>query len=225
MVPDLRQFPLFASLTDSDAAALGRAIQVRRMPAGTRVFDQGEEAKGFYLVSEGAVKVFKLNAAGQEQVLHVTGAGHGFAEAAVFQGNRYPAHAETVEDSVLLFVERGALLAQLRHDPELSLRMLAGLSMKHHHLVRLVEDLTLRDARGRISRYLLGLIPARHGTDAPVTVRLPVSQTLLARLLGLTGETLSRVLKTLAKQGLIESEGRGLLRIRDVAALREVVDA
>ena len=225
MIPDLRQFALFAGLTDDEAERLQRAVHVRCMPAGTPVFGQDEEASGFYLVAEGAVKIFKLNPSGQEQVLHVTGRGQSFAEAAVFQGNRFPANAETVEDSVLVFVERGALLAQLRHDPELALRMLAGLSMKHHHLVRLVEDLTLRDARGRICRYLLGLVPPRQPDEGPVTVRLPVSQTLLARLLGLTGETLSRVLKGLGKQGIIEPQGRGLLCIHDASALREAVDA
>ena len=90
--------------------------------------------------------------------------------------------------------------------------------------MRLVEDLTLRDARGRVCRYLLGLLPAQGEVVDSTVVRLPVSQALLARLLGLTGETLSRVLHALAKQGLIESLGRGHMRVCDLAALREAVD-
>jgi len=222
---ELREFDLFTSLTPEDASALSQAVRVRRLPAGTLVFQQGEEATGFYLIKEGAVKIFKVNLAGQEQVLHVSLAGQSFAEAAVFQGNEYPANAACVEDSVLVFVERTALLQQLRHDPELALRMLAGMATKHHHLVRLVEDLTLRDARGRICRYLLGLLPPRPAqvTRCP-TIRLPVSQTLLARLLGLTGETLSRVLKALNNEGILELKGRGSLVVRNASLLQAAVD-
>lgn len=224
MHPELCQFDLFTSLTPEDAIALSRAVRLLRMPAGNLVFQQGEEATGFYLVQEGAVKIFKVNPAGQEQVLHVSVAGQSFAEAAVFQGDKYPANAACVEDSVLVFVERDALLRQLRHDPELALRMLSGMATKHHHLVRLVEDLTLRDARGRICRYLLGLVPPRTKDGSSPTVRLPVSQTLLARLLGLSGETLSRVLKVLSKEGIVESRGRGQLVVRDLNSLRAAVD-
>lgn len=221
---DLRQFALFAQLADADLQSLRGVVHLRRLDAGARVFTQDDEARGFFLVLEGVVKVFKLSPSGQEQVLHVTGKGQSFAEAAVFQGNRYPANADCLEDSVLLFVERTGLLEQIRSRPDLALCMLAGVSMKHHHLVRLVEDLTLRDARGRVCRYLLGLLPAQDQVVDSTLVRLPVSQALLARLLGLTGETLSRVLHTLAKQGLIESLGRGQMRVCDLAALREAVD-
>lgn len=222
---DLREFELFSSLTREDALEMYRTARILQMPAGSLVFQQGDEAIGFYLVKQGAVKIFKTNPSGQEQALHVTVAGQSFAEAAVFQGERYPANAACVEDSVLVFIERKTLLAQLRRDPELALRMLAGMALKHHHLVRLVEDLTLRDARGRICRYLLGLLPTNASQEAPPpTVRLPVSQTLLARLLGLTGETLSRVLKALHDEGIVQLKGRGLFQVCDVVLLQAAVD-
>ena len=126
---DLRQFVLFTQLADAELQSLLKVVHPRRLEAGARVFTQDDEAHGFFLVLEGAVKVFKLNPAGQEQVLHVTGKGQSFAEAAVFQGERYPANADCLEDSVLLFVERAGLVELIRSKPDLALCMLAGVSI------------------------------------------------------------------------------------------------
>lgn len=186
----------------------------RRVPAGTRIFAQGDPARGFFLVLEGCVKIYKLSAAGAEQALALAGPGETFAEAALFQGGGYPAHAQAVQDSDLLFLGREPFVQQLRRDPELALRILGGLSLKLRRMVRLVEDLSLRDARGRLARYLLTQLEP--GADL---VRLRVSQAVMARLLGLATETFSRTLRILKAEGLLETDGRDL-RVLDPAGLR-----
>ena len=176
--------------------------------------------RGFYLVRAGRVKIFKMSAEGNEQVLTVCGPGKIFAEAALFKMTTYPASAEALEETALLFVEKAVLLDALRREPEMALRMLVGMAERLQSLVKLVEDLTLRDARSRTARYLTTLVDPAAGS--PQQQRLPVSQALLARMLGLTNETLSRTMKVLREEGLIEpTTQRGVLVIRDVARLRE----
>ena len=209
---NLRDFPLFSGLSAEDAVLLQRSASLRKFPTGTRIFDDGEPALGFYLVLQGAVKIFKLSPRGQEQIVAVMTAGDSFAEAAVFLGKGYPASAECIQDSKLLFIDREALVRQLAHDPELALRMMAGMAIKLRRLVSMVEDLTLRDARGRLCRYLLGLI-------APP--QLPTSRVVLARLLGLSGETLSRTLRTLKDEGILDISRAGHVKIHSPEALRE----
>lgn len=51
----------------------------RRVPAGTRLFAQGDPARGFFLVLEGCVKIYKLSAAGAEQALALAGPGETFS--------------------------------------------------------------------------------------------------------------------------------------------------
>lgn len=218
---NITRFPLFAGLAPADAELLqSRCVSVHH-PAGHRIFDEGEPARGFYLIHTGQVKIFKLSPRGSEQILAVLGSGQTFAEAAAFLGKGYPASAECLEDSDLIFIEREAIRGLLARDPELALRMMAGMALKLRRLVSLVEDLTLRDARGRLSRYLLGLAPSQSSSDC--VVKLPTQQTVLARLLGLTQETLSRTLKSLREEGLVESQGGGRLALQDLSALRAVV--
>lgn len=214
---ELRAFPLFANLSEADAQRLAEGMQSRSFPARQRLFDAGEPARGFYLIKQGQVKIFRVSPEGNEQVLGVFGAGQTFAEAAVFLGGGYPASAETLETSQLLFLERETLLRIVRNDPDFALRLLGGLSMKLRHMVRLIDSLTLKDARGRVARYLAGLLPPDGA--GPVTVDLPISKTLLARLLGVTGETLSRTLKGLTTEGIISSSDRGAVVVEDPRAL------
>ncbi|MEW6277661.1 MAG: Crp/Fnr family transcriptional regulator [Candidatus Eremiobacterota bacterium] len=218
---DITRIPLFSSLSPEDAQALEPALQLRHFNAGARIFNQGDPVRGFYMVLRGAVKIFKVSPHGNEQVLAVCLPGNTFAEAAVFMGGGYPANTEALEDSDLLFVEREPFVRQIHKDPDLGLRIMAGMALKLRRMVAMVEDLTLRDARGRIARYLLNLVP--EGAAEPVMVKLPARQQLIARMLGLTAETLSRTLKTLKDEGVVESAGSGRFEIRNLQRLRESV--
>ncbi|MBX3171154.1 MAG: Crp/Fnr family transcriptional regulator [Candidatus Eremiobacteraeota bacterium] len=193
---DLRSFPLFSGLSPTDAERLQHFSQVLHFPAGGTIFDEAQPARALYLVQSGQVKIYKINPRGLEQILAVIPAGQTFAEAAVFMGGKYPASAQCLEDSRVVSVERQALLQLMGQDPELALRMMAGMALKLRRLVSLVEDLTLHDARGRLARYLAALAEGN-------CVTLPTQQNVLARLLGLTSETLSRTFKTLRDEGIL----------------------
>lgn len=218
---ELGRFPMFSGLSPEDSELLAQHCIPVSYLAGQRIFDEGEPGRGFYLVMAGQVKVFKMSPKGQEQILCVAGPGQSFAEAAVLVGRSYPASAECLMDSALIFVEREPVGCLLARDPEFCMRLMAGMAMKLRNLVGLVEDLTLRDARGRISRYLVNLAPEE--ARGRFCVKLPTQQVVLARLLGLTQETLSRSLRSLKDEGFIESHSPGRSLWLNLEALREVV--
>lgn len=217
---DVRELNLFSSLSEEDAVRLGSTAQLRSFRACSRLFDAGEPVRGFYHICKGKVKVFRLSPEGNEQVLGVFRPGQTFAEAAVFQGGGYPASAECLEDCELLFLEREALRKLVSQEPDFALRMLGAVAGKLRRMVTLVDTLTLQDVRGRLCRYLLGLLSEQ--SSEQYQIQLPISQTLLARMLGITGETLSRGLKSLVQQGVLGSAQRGRIVVADVAKLREL---
>jgi CRP/FNR family transcriptional regulator len=102
MSPDLpealRKAPLFANLPPDDLRRVAEIASPRRFAKKESVFREGERADGFFVVAQGRVKVFKLSVDGKEQVLHLIGPGQSFAEATIFEGGTYPAHAEALED-------------------------------------------------------------------------------------------------------------------------------
>lgn len=211
----LRTFPLFAELCDSDLENLGAQVQRRAYSARQRIFDMGDPALGIYMVESGKVKVFRVSRDGAEQVLGVFQTGDEFALAPVFYGGRYPASAETLESSKLYFLEREVLLRLISQNPEVALRMLGTLAKKLQGLVSMVDSLGLRDAKGRLARYLA----RRLAPQSPSVVELPMSKTLLSQHLGIKMETLSRTFRSLADEGVLGSTERGRIEVKDLDAL------
>ncbi|MDO8739379.1 Crp/Fnr family transcriptional regulator [Candidatus Deferrimicrobium sp.] len=214
----LRKTPLFATLPDDDLRRVADLAVSRRFAKKEAVFREGDRADGFFIVASGKVKVFKLSGEGKEQVLHVLEAGQTFAEAVIFQGGGYPAHAETLADTELYFLPKGAFLDLLERHPKIAIRMLASLSLWLKRMTDLVESLSLKDVETRLVFYLseelktLG-IPPKDGAE----LELPIGKNVLASRLGTVPETFSRTLKKLQDDGLISVRGK---RIRIVSAER-----
>jgi len=120
-------------------------------------------------------------------------------------------------DSLLLHISKSAILDELDNDPKLGRKMIAGLSMRLHHLINDVESYSLRSGRQRIIGYLLREYP--NDRERSITVTLPTNKGVIASRLNLTQEHFSRILHELSEKGLIVVEGRKI-HIPDVEKLR-----
>lgn len=216
----LRKCGLFRELDDESRALLVAEAVLKKFVRGQRIFRQGEECPGLYIVGQGRVRVFKFAPNGKEHVLHFADPGKTFAEVAVFGGFNCPADAEAAEDSVCVLLPARRLRYLLEHEHKLCLQLLTGMALWVRHLVGLLEDLVLRDASGRVAQHLLTADP----TGGRGTFALPMLKKDLASHLNLTSETLSRTLRRLADTGLIELADGQQIRILEPGALREVAD-
>jgi CRP-like cAMP-binding protein len=198
--------------------ALRAMARVERFARGDRIFDQGDPCPGLYAVGRGLVRVFKLAPSGKEHVLHLAAPGDTFAEVAAVGGFDCPAHAEALEETACLLLPTGPLVEALAEDHELCLQVLQGMTGWIRHLIGLVEDITLRDAAGRVARHL-GEVAGGSGA-----VDLLAAKKHLASHLNLTSETLSRTLRRLTEAGLISADDRGRIRVTDAAGLRAAAD-
>jgi len=214
----LRKTPLFATLPDDDLRRVRDLTVSRRLGKKEAVFREGDRADGFYVVVSGKVKVFKLSAEGKEQILHVLEAGQTFAEAVIFEGGGYPAHAETLTDTELLFLPKRPFIELLERHPGMAIRMMASLSRWLKRMTDLVESLSLKDVETRLVFYLSGEFKARGILPKDgAELELPIGKNVLASRLGTVPETFSRTLKKLQDDGLIDVRGK---RIRIVSAGR-----
>jgi CRP/FNR family transcriptional regulator len=205
----LRKAPLFANLPPEDLRLLADIASPHRYGKRKAIFREGDRADGFYVVAAGNVKIFKLSEEGKEQVLHLIGPGQSFAEAAIFEGSTYPAHAEALADSDLVFLPKAPFLALLERNPRMALRMLSSLSKWLRRMTDLVENIALRDVEARLVGYL-----SQEMKNTGVAVKdsavyeLDVSKNVLASRLGTVPETFSRALKKLQEEGKIRVKGK-----------------
>src|SRR5208283_128950 len=100
-------------------------------------------------------RVYKLAASGKEHVLHLAGPGKTFAEVAAIADFELPAAAQAVCETTCLLLPVRPFRRLMEQDHAFCLQMLTGLAFWVRHLVELLEDIVLRDAAGRLARYLV----------------------------------------------------------------------
>ncbi len=215
----LASLPLFSDLSPPELERLATGCHLRRLARGEMVFRVGEPCNEFHVAVTGQVKLFALSPAGQEKIIELIGPGHSFAEALMFTDRPYIINAQTLSDSLVLTVNKNAVLTEIEADSRFALRMLAGISRRLHGLVQDVEAYALRSGVQRVVGYLLRNQAADDsGGGEGFTVSLPVSKATLASRLSLTPEYFSRVLHELEAAGLISVDKRDI-HILDIAAL------
>ncbi|RLC11706.1 MAG: Crp/Fnr family transcriptional regulator, partial [Deltaproteobacteria bacterium] len=165
-------------------------------------------------------KIYKVSMDGKEQILHIYGPGSPIGEVAVFAGKNFPANAETLFKSHLLFFPRAAFVELISKNPSLSLNMLAMLSMRLRQFTIQVENLSLKEVPGRLASYLIYLAREQ---GAEKMVALPVSKGQLASLLGTIPETLSRILSKMSVSGLISVDGHEI-KLLDLTGLADLAE-
>ena len=82
---------------------------------GEVLFADGEEALGFYVLLAGKVKIYKLSPEGKERILHIIHPAGTFAEAAIFGNGLYPAYAEPLESSEVIFFPKHVITSYSIH--------------------------------------------------------------------------------------------------------------
>ena len=217
----LSRMPLFGALSPEDLAHMAAATREKRLQKGERLFQRGDLPKGFFLVVWGQVKLAFTSAQGNEKVVEILGPLQSFGEAVMFLDQPYPVLGEALSDTLLLHIGSAAVFGQIEQDPRFARKLLAGMSIRLHTMVRDVESYALRSSTQRVIGYLLQLAetapcsPAQGKTE----IELPTSKQVIASRLSLTPETLSRIFHELSDVGLISVHGKHIvIHIRHAAA-------
>ncbi|BEU01995.1 Crp/Fnr family transcriptional regulator [Agarivorans sp. OAG1] len=185
--------------------------------AGDLLFSQGQSANHMYRIEKGKVSLFRLMPNGDEKLFKVFMAGDIFAEVALFLSPRkYPMSARIEQDSILSSFSYDHVFSTLHQCPELSLRILGFMGNRIGELMNTIDILTQVNANQRLVMKLAEIYKKQYVKENRIA--LPCSKKLLASQLGMTPETLSRTMKKLKTEGLIEEVGSNLL-LPDIPSL------
>ena len=204
----VRNHYLFSGLDEEDFERLAAEMKVVDLDQGEVLFHRGDPADSFYYVDTGLVELSLIAATGDKKTLEVVNPGRTFGEAVTFMREvKFPVTAEGLQQSKLCEIPNRAFLDMLRTNRDACMRLLADLSRHLHARVREIENLSVQNARHRLSSYLIDHITdARDGDQA--TARLELPRHVIASRLSIKPETLSRLLRSLADEGVISIEDR-----------------
>jgi len=215
-VSDLKGWQLCAFLTPRDLVQLARIASQRVYRPGEVIFSQGEEASAFWVLLKGQVVVFRVGPDGREQILRIVHPGESFAEAAALSQGPFPASARAMAHSAVVRFPAAEFARLLQDSPQLAINVILALSELLRGFTALVDALALRDVSARVAKYLLDLA-ARKGDEA---VTLDIPKHVLAARLGTVSETLSRTLRRLRDQGVVQVNGRQIRILNRTALAR-----
>lgn len=220
MLPVLETIPVFAGLDAADARRLCEAAHMRRLDAGAVVIERGGPPDALYAVATGRLKVVRPRSEGRDATLHILGPGDVFGEVSLFRPGGRTARIVTLEESVVMVIQRDAFLSLLAQSQEVASRLFALLAERVHHTIAHYDDATSVDAPKRLARKLLLL--AEHfgsSTDDGVGLAVRLSQRDLGELADTTRQTVNQQLRAWQQAGILRSEA-GRLEVLDPAALR-----
>ena len=204
----LRTFPLFQGLGDDRLALIAQHAMMRRVPRGQAVVHAGDRADYVYFVLTGTLKVLVSDEDGREVILTMLGQGELFGEMGMFDEQPRSASVVAVSAVDLVMIAKNDFRRMMQDNFEIAWRIMCNLSERLRNADRKIESLALMDVYGRVARLLLEMAETVDGQQ--VVVR-KISKQDIAKMIGASREMVSRVMKDLGVQGLIEETDHGIM--------------
>jgi len=207
------------SLNDKELNTLDEIIDRKRpIHKGDKIFSDGQELHSLYAIRSGTFKTFTVNEQGEEQItgFHLAGDLLGFDAIAE---SEHPSFAQALETSMVCEIPYTNLDELSNSMPKLKKQVLRLMS---HEIKTDQEMLTLlnrKNAEQRVATFLVSLSERYHARGLSASeFRLTMTRSDIGNYIGLTVETISRLLNRFHKSGLIKVDGK-LISIIDIDKL------
>lgn len=193
----IQSIPYFQGVTDEELNHITAHSALKHFSSGETIFLEGDATNGLWIVESGRVKIFKINPAGDEHILHLRAPYSTFNDIAVLDGGHNPANAAALypQTSVWL-VPADVVTFVLMNNPQVALNVVRMLAKRVRSLVSKIEDLALYSVIVRLARFLL-----KQADDPNL---MGITRTAIASHLNTTPQTISVVLRELEAAGAIE---------------------
>lgn len=202
-------------LNDAAAGPLIRAVHLgkrRTYQPGEFLYHQDEIDSLFYFILKGHVKISALREDGSEFVLEVMGQWAVCGEGAAFDGSPRFTSAIALETTDVAIFDAANMTEIFREFPELAVALLRITSMKQRVLGIRAQYLASPKPETRIAE-LLNRLGELYGTtkNGVIAIGLSLTHQQIAAMTGASRVTVTRTLKRLRDDGVIEIKGRQLM--------------
>ncbi len=218
----LNKLLLFSELTVQQAKKIILICKIINYRKNEIIFTEGDQYKGFYILLNGSVKIYKISFEGKESILHLIKPFESFGDVPLFEGGNYPVNAQVISDSELVFIPSKEFIQLIKNNSTICFNMLVGFAKKMRRLTQKVEELSTKEVTNRFARYLLDEIKKNSTENLPEPfVRMTISKKNIASYIGTITDTLSRLLKKLQSEKIIRLSGKSIF-ILDMNKLKSL---
>lgn len=198
--------------------------KLRKYTSKQIVFMQDEPIKNVYFIQKGKVKIYKTDYHGKEQIVNVLQTNDMFPHQGFFRQGNYPAHAEIIDDSILVNIPIKSFENFLITHPEISMKLFRVLGELIVDLQNRLEERNSYNVYDQIILLLMRLARknGKQIDDAHYKITISLTNRELANMIGSSRETVSRTLTQLKKAAFIENDAAGYIIVNYDALEEEV---
>jgi CRP/FNR family transcriptional regulator len=204
----LSRASLFENISPLSMQALADICLPKNLKKKETLFTENDKAFFLYVLVTGGVRLFKTSLGGRDVVIKVVKPNEMFAEAILFESDRYPVSAVAISTSLVFQIPKHQFNCLLEK-PDFRNDFLRNLMLKLRFLAGQIQELTHQDVEERL-RLFFGRQYGRTGS-----VNANMSKKDMAAAIGATPETFSRLLLRLKKEGKVRWGKGGIIHIND----------
>jgi CRP/FNR family cyclic AMP-dependent transcriptional regulator len=204
--------PLFKSFQPEDSRRIADLLKDHYLKKGDVLFRKGDEGKALYMIIQGKIKISVTSRLGNEVILAMLSDGDFFGEMALLDGLPRSADAVANEDTHLLVLSRSEFLSFIIHNESAAMSILFALSQRLRKADDFLADTCFLNIGSRLAKKLLELGETHGQQEGGTTqIKLNLTQTELASMVGATRESINKELRKLRDKGLVTKQGRTFL--------------
>lgn len=209
----LISIPLFSDLAEKELIELAQMSSFRHFPKGDILYYEKEQYNEIYYLKEGLIKVYKVDRFDNEVFMYNLFSDTLISEITDFEHIGCFANAEFVVDSEVLVIDFDRFQKMYENSPKLMLKLLKEFAKKSKMLQCIINREIVFDGTAKVAFMLINDLRSFN----------QLKKQEVAYMLNIQPETLSRILKKLTRNKIIDTEG-GDVVIRDESALREIFE-
>ncbi|MDT4761795.1 Crp/Fnr family transcriptional regulator [Sphaerochaeta sp. PS] len=209
--------PLFQNLDAEQMGAIDAITREGTYSNGQPIYHAGEASGSLMVVHTGKVKIYRLDSEGEQQVMRILLPGEFAGELALFSKEPTQDYAEAIGECSLCMINGEHMRGLMIKYPSIALKITQELSMRLSQSDATLHGVVKGSVEQRLAGYLFGLLKKSQTNH----IQLPVAKGTVASLLAMSQETLSRRLKILQDDGVIELGKGRKITVLDTEALED----
>jgi CRP/FNR family transcriptional regulator len=213
---DLRNLVSFFSNADEKLVTdFQKQAVVQSFTKGTFLSMEGDACQYFPIVKSGLIRVYKLGPKGQEMTLYRIEPGQSciLTISCLLSNHNFPALAVVEEDCEVVLIQEKILREWLSKYNQWNQYIFDYLSQVLMNVLKILENISFKRTDTRIIEYLLSAV-------INLGYEIKTTHQKLALDIGTAREVVSRSLKNLEKQNMIELQ-RGKIIVKDLDKLKK----
>lgn len=194
------------------------SILIENLESKSQIMSKGDQCRGFSLILNGSIRVYKISDKGKEVTLYKLESGDTcyLSMSCMLTNEAYPAFAEVIESTTIVFIPNDIFNKYIYNTLDFQKYMVTNLFSKYTDVINLLEEIAFERMDVRISKYLLDVSLKTNNSNF-----LYLTQERIAQELGTSREVVTRILIDFKNKDIITIQ-RGKITIIDREKLNHI---